>query len=112
MFIVWNTKQNNDINDIKSKMQNEYIMSGTILEWFVAHKWSWCDAFITQYYFPPDAPENIEGYLAFYNAVDANDLNRTIVEFIPYNGVFSHFRYVRTIFGNDWQSDWVKLNYS
>lgn len=109
---MFNTKQNNDINDIKSKMRNEYITSGTILEWFVAHKWSWCDAFITQYYFPPDVPEKIEGYISFCNVVNADGTNRVIVEFMPYNIEFSPFRYSRTILNDNWLSGWKKLNYS
>ena len=91
-------------------MKSNYITSGTILDWYIAHKDDVSGAFVVGSSIPSDVPENIEGFINAYRLIDENG-NRGIIEFIPYNMVFT-YRYMRTVINDNWLSDWVKINHS
>ena len=103
------TKLNSDLGTINTKMKSNYITSGTILDWYIAHKDDLSVAFVVGSFIPSDVPESMEGFINAYRLIDENG-NRGIIEFIPYNMVFT-YRYMRTVINDNWLSDWVKINH-
>lgn len=99
----------NSVTDVQNKITNHDISSGTILDWFIAHKKDASDTFVASTYYPPDKPEQAEAYVKFLRGSNGD---RTIVLWIPY-GVSSTNKYIfkRTIFNNAWNGPWVKYNY-
>lgn len=94
---------------MQNKITNQDILSGSILDWFIAHKKDVSDTFVTSAYYPPDKPEQAEAYVKFLRGSNGN---RTIVLWIPYS-VFPTVNYIykRSIFNNAWNSDWLKQTF-
>ena len=93
------------LNAEVNKNPNYDINSGTILEWFLGRKNERGDTFVASTYFPPDIPEQTEGYVEFKRGSNGA---RTIVFFYPYS-IFDKYYYKRTIFSGAWLSDWKKI---
>lgn len=91
-------------NTKTQKNNNQDIKSGTILEWYLAHKNENIDTFCASEYYPEDIPEQMEGYVEFKRGTNGS---RTIVFFYPYHSSADYY-YQRDIFNGSWHSEWKK----
>ena len=92
------------LNTKTQKNNNQDIKSGTILEWYLAHKNENIDTFCASEYYPEDIPEQMEGYVEFKRGTNGS---RTIVFFYPYHSSADYY-YQRDIFNGSWHSEWKK----
>lgn len=90
------------------KSPNADIKSGTIIEWFNAHRGENCDTFIVSTYYPSDVPVQEEGYVEFKRGSDGD---RTIAFFYPFSDSSSGYHYRRSMYQGVWRNEWKKITY-